>query len=238
MNWPIGAFRRCFCEIAEKGMAEADWVNRVLWLPNAAEYNPPENPNVVRAWAKSLEEIPECSLKVRGIRETLSFLKALKVDKPEAFVEAFVEALPKDLREVLEEALPKDFPKQEQEQEQEQKEERGPVASSHTQVEGRKSKAAGCSKATTFVPPTVDEVRAYAESRGFPNFNAQKFIDYYREADWHDSKGQRVSNWKQKFISVWEKNAHNDAGPVPAESLTHECSPEEADRLMKLVRRR
>ncbi len=58
-----------------------------------------------------------------------------------------------------------------------------------------------------FTPPTVAEVREYAASRGYPDFDAEKFVAYYAAADWHDAKGNPVRNWKQKFLSVWEKNA-------------------------------
>ena len=58
-------------------------------------------------------------------------------------------------------------------------------------------------------PPTVEEVRDYAASRGYPDFDAEKFIEYYTVADWCDSKGNQVHNWKQKFLAVWAKNAGN-----------------------------
>jgi len=56
-----------------------------------------------------------------------------------------------------------------------------------------------------FTPPTAAQVKEYAESRGYPNFDAEKFIAYYAAADWHDSKGNAVRNWKQKMLSVWLK---------------------------------
>lgn len=74
-------------------------------------------------------------------------------------------------------------------------------------------------RSKAFVPPTVDEVAAYAASRGCPNFDAKRFIDHYAVADWHDAKGNPVRNWKQKFISVWEKDAGSkaaqQASPAP-----------------------
>lgn len=52
--------------------------------------------------------------------------------------------------------------------------------------------------------PTLDDVIAYAESRGRVDL-AEQFFDYYNAADWFDSNGVKVTvrNWKQKFIS-WE----------------------------------
>ena len=55
-----------------------------------------------------------------------------------------------------------------------------------------------------FVPPTLDDVRAYVFERG-SNVDPVKFFDYFSAGDWIDSKGQPVRNWKQKIIT-WEKD--------------------------------
>lgn len=59
-----------------------------------------------------------------------------------------------------------------------------------------------------FTPPTLEEVKAYCDSRN-NGVDPQRFIDYYEAADWKDSKGNRVRNWKQKVISVWERGDGN-----------------------------
>lgn len=53
-----------------------------------------------------------------------------------------------------------------------------------------------------FVPPSLDEVKAYAHERG-DKVDAVKFFDYYTTGGWVDAKGQKVKNWKQKMIT-WE----------------------------------
>jgi hypothetical protein len=53
-----------------------------------------------------------------------------------------------------------------------------------------------------FVPPTLQEVEAYCKERK-NNVDAKKFFDYFSAADWVDSKGNPVRNWKQKVIT-WE----------------------------------
>ena len=55
----------------------------------------------------------------------------------------------------------------------------------------------------SFVPPTVDEIRAYADSIGY-NLDAQFFFDYYNTAGWKRSDGKPVLNWKQTMQS-WKK---------------------------------
>lgn len=62
-----------------------------------------------------------------------------------------------------------------------------------------------------FEPPTFEEVKAYAEEKGFAHL-AQKFFDYFTTGNWTDSKGQKVKNWKQKFIT-W--SSYNTADPKP-----------------------
>lgn len=53
-----------------------------------------------------------------------------------------------------------------------------------------------------FVPPTLDDVKAYANERG-NKVDPVKFFDYYNAGNWADSKGNPVKNWKQKLIT-WE----------------------------------
>jgi hypothetical protein len=62
----VEAFREAFGEVFRKGLAEADWKARVVWVPNAVKYNRPESPNVVKSWRYAWDEIPECSLKAQA----------------------------------------------------------------------------------------------------------------------------------------------------------------------------
>lgn len=59
-------------------------------------------------------------------------------------------------------------------------------------------------KKEKFIPPTLEEVKEYAESRNRLDI-AEKFFDYFNAGKWIDSKGNKVKNWKQKFIT-WENN--------------------------------
>lgn len=59
-----------------------------------------------------------------------------------------------------------------------------------------------------FVPPTVDEVVAYAESRG-GKVDGRRFWEYYDAADWHDARGRSIKSWKQKLIT-WERRSGVD----------------------------
>ena len=59
------------------------------------------------------------------------------------------------------------------------------------------------SKKKSFVPPTLEEVQAYAAQRGREDL-AKAFFDFFEAGDWHDSNGAAVKNWKQKFVT-WEQ---------------------------------
>ena len=56
-----------------------------------------------------------------------------------------------------------------------------------------------------FVPPTVFDVKEYFESNGYTTESGEKAFNYYDVADWKDSSGKQVKNWKQKMQSVWFK---------------------------------
>lgn len=63
-------------------------------------------------------------------------------------------------------------------------------------------------KRKRFVPPTLEEIKAYCEERK-NTVNAQKFYDYFTASNWYDSKGNKVKSWKQKVIT-WESNSSNN----------------------------
>lgn len=76
IGWPLTGFRRAFAEIEKQGMVKSDWRARVVVLPNAIEYNWPENPNIIRGWARYWDSVPECQLKNDA---ALSISKSLQV---------------------------------------------------------------------------------------------------------------------------------------------------------------
>lgn len=59
-----------------------------------------------------------------------------------------------------------------------------------------------------FIPPSAEQVSEYIQSKGLM-VDADKFIAYFTEGDWHDSKGQPVRNWKQKLIT-WDTKGRRD----------------------------
>lgn len=114
LNWPLRGFRAAFREVMREKMVEVDWQARVVWVPNAIRYNSPHNPNVVRSWGDSWDELPECELKVKAWNHLKGFMESLG----KGFAEAFRQACPNHSAN--------HSPIQEQEQEQEQEQYKNP----------------------------------------------------------------------------------------------------------------
>jgi len=55
-----------------------------------------------------------------------------------------------------------------------------------------------------FLPPTLDEVKAYISEKSLNNVNPESFFEYFSEGDWYDANGKKVANWKQKILT-WDK---------------------------------
>lgn len=154
LGWKPEAFREAFREGCAKGMIEHDQKACLIALPNFLKYNPPEIPNVVKAWTTALDLLPECGLKSVAIQRAKAFTEGMT----EAFGKAFTEALPKAM------------PNQEQEQEPEQEQE--------------KSKAdARRASSRAFAPPTLEEVTRYCEERG-NLVDPKQWFDYYTSNGW------------------------------------------------------
>ena len=56
-----------------------------------------------------------------------------------------------------------------------------------------------------FTPPTIFEVIQYFKEKDFSEDLGKRAFEFYDTANWIDSKGNKVKNWKQKMLSVWLK---------------------------------
>ncbi len=117
-----------FDEVVAADMARFAVDSALVWLPNFMKYNPPENPNVVKAWVKNLDLLPECSMK-NAVTDAMGSLLSTM---PDSFQEPFatacgtpsatsdVQGAPDGLPNRSPNRSPKRMANQEQEQEQEQ----------------------------------------------------------------------------------------------------------------------
>lgn len=70
-------------------------------------------------------------------------------------------------------------------------------------------------KEKSFVPPNLEEVVEYFKSRGLTSSSAKTFYDYYTTGCWKDGKGDKIKNWKQKVIAVWDKPQNKEIEDTP-----------------------
>ena len=56
-----------------------------------------------------------------------------------------------------------------------------------------------------FIAPTPEDVIKYFKENGYDENLAIRVFKYYDTANWKDSKGKQVKNWKQKMQGVWFK---------------------------------
>lgn len=101
---PSEAFREVFAEgfqdalpdVCRKGassLATFDPEACCLYVPNFVKYQAAESPNVIKAWAKTLEYIPECGLKTLAVAGVKTYVEGLGEGFRKAFREAFREAM-------------------------------------------------------------------------------------------------------------------------------------------------
>lgn len=65
--------------------------------------------------------------------------------------------------------------------------------------------------------PTFEEIEQFCKERN-NGVDPRRVYDYYTSANWKDSKGNPVRNWKQKIIAVWEKPVDQKGSHVAHES--------------------
>lgn len=61
-----------------------------------------------------------------------------------------------------------------------------------------------------FVPPTVEEIKAYCDERGVYLIDPEQFIDYYEARGWMLAKNRKMVDWKAA-VRTWEKNERDRA---------------------------
>ena len=71
-------------------------------------------------------------------------------------------------------------------------------------------------KAAAFVPPTVDDVRAYVEAEGL-SVDPEAFVKYYAP-EWKDGNGKPVKSWKLK-VRMWESHNKKPTTKKPTGSV-------------------
>jgi hypothetical protein len=96
-RWPLEKYKKAFQEGLREGFFRYDPKHHIIYIPRFLKYNPPNNPNVLKSWAKIFLELPQCDLK----KECLQNLKDLVEGFNKGFQEAFNEFFGKAFGKVL-----------------------------------------------------------------------------------------------------------------------------------------
>lgn len=80
-------------------------------------------------------------------------------------------------------------------------------------------------KRKRFVPPTIEEVKAYCDER-HNSVDAQKFLDYYSMTGWKTKGGATIKDWKA-CVRTWERNTRNETPKYQTQAQT--LPPERRD---------
>jgi hypothetical protein len=200
-RWPAKRYDKPFREGMANGFWKYDERNMLLYIPNFVEYNPPDNPNVVKSWAKIYNELPSSVLKDEYYDRLKGYLEGFAERLREGFMKPFREGFAKGAR--------KGLPIQEQEQEQEQ--DIG-IGIGHNPPPPEFSPAPFSPDpkpdppSSRFTKPTLDEVTAYCRERK-NGVDPQKWIDHYTSNGWKVGKNKMV-DWKAA-VRTWENNDVN-----------------------------
>jgi hypothetical protein len=209
MGWPMKGFREAFQEVSHQGLAEADWGARLVWLPKAIRYNPPQSPNVIKSWACEWELVPQCALK----HDAYSTLQVFVEGLGEGFRKAFDMTIDKPSGE------PFDKPCRNQEKEKEirERDKRGGEALARPPAPTR---GGLCPSSEA----SAEDVRAWALSQGLDIAHDEfaSFLDHYRMTGSKTSGGTRVVDWPatwRKWLArsaKWAKDAKSSTRKLRA----------------------
>lgn len=83
------------------------------------------------------------------------------------------------------------------------------LATIEEKKEGKNNKKVDTNVSTKkFIPPTVEEVRAYCQERG-NKVDPQAFVDFYSSKGWMVGKN-KMKDWKAAVRGTWEKNSKQE----------------------------
>lgn len=194
LRWEPALFTEAWDEIETSGMAEANWRRRVVFVPNALKYQPPENPNAVKAWAKLFDVVPECELRERWLQDLIQTLAPFRP----AWLEPFRELLPERLRERFGEQFREPLPEQsESESESETEKETGSEGAVPAPAADRDLVKRQKWEALT------DKLRGWASENDVAHEVVEVYLDRLESgvADFYESHGGRMTWTRKAFMA-------------------------------------
>lgn len=91
------------------------------------------------------------------------------------------------------------------------------------------NKNKGTSPNARFIPPTIEEVRAYCQERQ-NGINAEQFVDYYTSKGWYVGKN-KMKDWKAS-VRTWERNGFSSKTYGANGIAINKNSPDDLDGIL------
>ena len=146
------------------------------------------NAKAVQRARNQLEQAGYISWKSRGGNQSATYQMISRVgqNKSNSVLQNVAENVPQNVVQIVPQNVPQSVP----------------INKYKQNIETKKEVSKDTKK--KFIPPTLDEVRAYCLERQ-NNIDPQKFIDFYAANGWVQGKGKPIKDWKA-CIRTWEKN--------------------------------
>ncbi len=199
----------------ERGRAVFNVSVRVIWVPNAPEYNEAESPNQIRAWWNRWREIPECAAKYQHIANLNAFAGLEKPSHVQAWdvtfgtVDQSVADRFKDTSETLQQGLPGIAPLP-----RVGSSARGRASSDSDSYRSSDSDRGGGARHGSALPegwaPTEKDVE-HAKGKGWDDSRIAEEAERFRAH--HLAKGTLSKAWNQSWIT-WVANDKRFNGPA------------------------
>jgi hypothetical protein len=111
LGWKVRRLERALVPATTEGMVLVNGAAAFIGLPNFLNHNPPENPNVCKAWASALLALPECPEREATTQRCRDFLARSDSPFPPSFLKAFEEQLRQPFGKHLDQPFQQHSPK-------------------------------------------------------------------------------------------------------------------------------
>lgn len=75
-----------------------------------------------------------------------------------------------------------------------------------------------------FTQPTIDEWMKYCRELNLDEQTMRRAYESYAVANWHDTRGTPIRNWKQKILQVWNRPEHANKASAQFNQQEHDKS--------------
>lgn len=75
-----------------------------------------------------------------------------------------------------------------------------------------------------FTQPTIDEWMEYCRELNLDEQTMRRAYESYAVANWHDTRGTPIRNWKQKILQVWNRPEHANKASAQFNQQEHDKS--------------